>query len=209
MRAIRRAVMRAAARVVVGTLALPDPVLRLAGGSPIRVDGAELSPTAQLLTRLEGLVPRVPPPHLADLARAREEFDLVSTTMLKGVGRAVATWDVTVPGADGPLRARIYTPPGMTGPAPALLYLHGGGFVGEVVREPHVAGQVGDEPPHVGLRAADERLRGGTVARARTERIAGDLGVVAAQHPHVREVRAARCPRSPGTSLPRHPTTGE
>lgn len=43
----------------------------------------------------------------------------------------VKTTDITLPGADGPRRARIYTPDRMValGEAPTLLYLHGGGWV--------------------------------------------------------------------------------
>lgn len=36
--------------------------------------------------------------------------------------------DIRVPGADGMLRARVFTPPG-TGPSPLVLFFHGGGWV--------------------------------------------------------------------------------
>jgi acetyl esterase len=37
--------------------------------------------------------------------------------------------EVTISGAPGPLRARLYVPPGLPAPSPLLVYFHGGGFV--------------------------------------------------------------------------------
>jgi acetyl esterase len=51
---------------------------------------------------------------------------------------AVPTSDLTIPGPDGPLRARHYRPASMTA-APLLVFFHGGGFV------------VGDIESHDGL----------------------------------------------------------
>jgi acetyl esterase len=44
-------------------------------------------------------------------------------------GPAVDTEDVMVDGRDGPVPARVYTRPGTTPGAPAILFIHGGGFV--------------------------------------------------------------------------------
>jgi acetyl esterase/lipase len=41
----------------------------------------------------------------------------------------VTTKDMTYPGAGGAQKARVYTPPGATGPLPVVLYIHGGGWV--------------------------------------------------------------------------------
>ncbi len=41
----------------------------------------------------------------------------------------VAARDLQVSGAAGPIRARLYTPPGYLPPGPCLVYFHGGGFV--------------------------------------------------------------------------------
>lgn len=41
----------------------------------------------------------------------------------------VSTRDTTYPGAAGPQKARVYTPPGAKGPLPVVLYIHGGGWV--------------------------------------------------------------------------------
>jgi acetyl esterase len=37
--------------------------------------------------------------------------------------------DLNVEGADGPLKARLYTPKGAAEPGPGIVYFHGGGFV--------------------------------------------------------------------------------
>jgi acetyl esterase len=44
-------------------------------------------------------------------------------------GPAVSTADVSVAGRDGPIAARVYTRPGTKPGAPAILFIHGGGFV--------------------------------------------------------------------------------
>jgi acetyl esterase/lipase len=41
----------------------------------------------------------------------------------------VTARDIQIPGAAGPLRARVYTPAGATGPLPVVVYFHGGGWV--------------------------------------------------------------------------------
>lgn len=41
----------------------------------------------------------------------------------------VATQDISIDGANGPLLARIYTPEAVTGTPPIVLYFHGGGWV--------------------------------------------------------------------------------
>lgn len=126
---VRRTVLRTAARGLRKGLALPDPLLRRIVGGPVRVDGDELSPAAQLLIKVERLFQRDEPPLLTDLPRARREFDLVSSTMLAGSGPGVRIRDTMVGGAEGLLRARIYLPPGATGTTPTMVYFHGGGFV--------------------------------------------------------------------------------
>jgi acetyl esterase len=40
-----------------------------------------------------------------------------------------STEDITVDGAQGPLRARVYRPEGVDSPAPTVVFFHGGGFV--------------------------------------------------------------------------------
>lgn len=92
-------------------------------------DAGTLDPHVQFLLRVQrlrgrrGLVePSVPE------GRARLERDIRGST---GTPTPVGTVrDLTVPGAIGPLPARVYAPaPRDDGPLPLLVFLHGGGFV--------------------------------------------------------------------------------
>jgi acetyl esterase len=117
------AVLRVTTRLVMAGLALPDPLLRRLVGRPVRVDEGDLSPTAQLLIKLQALAPMDEPHLIPDLARARREFDIVSTALTAAMGRSVRVQDTALGGS---VRARIYTPPAAIGPL--LVYFHGGGF---------------------------------------------------------------------------------
>jgi acetyl esterase len=110
-------------------LCLPDRVIRAIVGAPVHVEGAQLSPTAQLLIALERLVPRAAPQAVPDLAAVRRDYDIVSSVMHAGVARDVEVRDTVVTGARGPIPARVYSPPGVSGPLPLLVFFHGGGFV--------------------------------------------------------------------------------
>jgi len=63
-----------------------------------------------------------------EAARAAFRFSTVGLRQPATLAPVRAVEDTTVPGADGPLRARIYRPEG-DGPVPALVFFHGGGFV--------------------------------------------------------------------------------
>lgn len=83
---------------------------------------------AVLLQLLEA--PGVVPIYQGSPAQGRAAFramtcDLVQPDQVVPVGKVE---DLTVPGADGDLAARVYRPEGV-GPRPTLVYLHGGGFV--------------------------------------------------------------------------------
>jgi acetyl esterase len=108
----------------------------LAGGRKVTIDGNTLDPTLQLIlaaqrrTGTGGLSASDDP----EVARAlmRSSHSVMNTRA------AVLTTDLTIPGPDGPLRARHYRP-AVTGAAPLLVFFHGGGFV------------VGDIESHDGL----------------------------------------------------------
>src|SRR5215212_7239823 len=124
---------RVAARVQYVTaralLALPPRAqLRLAGGTPVEVDGQQLHPEVQLLLHLRE---RTGAPAMSadtpERARRRARRDAVAYA-----GRHVAVGAVTdleIPSRDGPLPARHYAPEEAGGPHPLLVYFHGGGFV--------------------------------------------------------------------------------
>jgi len=107
--------------------ATPGPLWRVSAGRPIEVDGQVLDREAQALARSSRLLglqrddltpaqERARSRHGARLARGR--------TIRVGEVR-----DVTVPGGAGQLDARLYAPPGSSGPGPLLVYFHGGGYV--------------------------------------------------------------------------------
>ncbi len=107
----------------------PRTQRRLARGGPVVIDGNTLDPGIQLLLatrrRLGARPWHVQTPRQARSAMAAEaRLGSVRPTEVGSVE------DVEVAGADGPLRARHYTPPAACGEAqPLLVYLHGGGFV--------------------------------------------------------------------------------
>jgi acetyl esterase len=115
--------------IVRGLGALPPQVQRiLAGGRPVRIDGQELDPEVQLtllLMKLSGRSAFEELPVEEARAEIRREAALYSgaTIPVEGVE------DIEVPGAAGPLAARLFTPAGVSAPAPLLVYLHGGGWV--------------------------------------------------------------------------------
>jgi acetyl esterase len=114
--------------VVVGIVtALPAFVQRLlAGGRAVRIDGLELEPDIQLLLalrRLRGerrLDTMTPAEARAEIARGAESF----AGTLVPVARVES---LTLPGAAGPLAARLYVPEGAA--RGLLVYYHGGGWV--------------------------------------------------------------------------------
>lgn len=108
---------------------LPHSVhILLSGGRQITIQGQRLHPEMQLLLaarRLRGGHPlRADTPSLAR-TRLHAELTYYADSTVPNVG----TRDLEVPGADGPLRARHYTPSGRSGPRPLLVFFHGGGFV--------------------------------------------------------------------------------
>jgi acetyl esterase len=119
-----------ASAVVRSLFGLPRPAKRLIAGSPIRRDGRELDLDMQLLLRLMRLNQG------AELARAtntpakqRKLLDAGSALVAGPAIPGVGTREVTIPGDDGPIAARLYTPVGLAVGSPLLVYYHGGGFV--------------------------------------------------------------------------------
>jgi acetyl esterase len=102
--------------------------LLLAGGRPVRIDGQQLDPAIQLTLRLMRLSGR---PEFEDLpvpeARAEIRHE---AAVYSGAPLPVAeVRKLEVPGANGPLAARLYVAEDHGLPAPLLVYLHGGGWV--------------------------------------------------------------------------------
>ncbi len=112
-------------------LELPDAVKRRIAGPPLLRDGQQLELNTQVLLKLARRDPRPP---LAGLTPAQARADL-SRQVKQVEGAPVpleAVREITVSGAAGPLRARLYVPaadPGSSGGAPLVVYFHGGGWV--------------------------------------------------------------------------------
>jgi acetyl esterase len=108
-------------------LSLPDPVRRRVAGPPVRIDGRTLDPAAQLLV---SLVTRALP--LAgdrrDVHRRRRVLVAAARAAMPRV-RGVHCLDRDIPGPGGPLPVRVYRSLAARAEPPAIVYLHGGGFV--------------------------------------------------------------------------------
>ncbi len=109
-------------------LDLPRPLAdRIIDAPPIEVDGRTLDRHVQLLIAF-GARLGVDRNDAVDVATRRREM-----RRFAGLGmrrrRDVHVWDRSFDGPGGELRARVYRPHGLVGTAPALVYLHGGGWV--------------------------------------------------------------------------------
>lgn len=110
--------------------ALPEAVLHRLAGPQRVVDGQRLEPEVQAAL---GILNRLPGESFEKLplAQGRRQID-VQAWQFGGRPEPVAQLqDLLIPGADGPIPARLYRPrPAPSGdPAPLAVYFHGGGFV--------------------------------------------------------------------------------
>ncbi|TCK20654.1 alpha/beta hydrolase [Pseudonocardia endophytica] len=122
---LRARALRTALHAVLG---MPLPLKRALAGRPVHVDGQDLDLDFQVLRTVTGSNRgRAAPPRDARTIRTGQSFfgGVVAGDPEPGVLRT----DTTVPGADGDLTARLYTPDTLTGASPVLVYFHGGGFV--------------------------------------------------------------------------------
>ncbi len=106
---------------------LPGAVrVALSGQRSARADGVALDPTLQLAVALRPSADRTHDAiHNPNKSRARFRREILSTV---GTPTPIAqVRGLTVDGASGPLRARLYRPE--AGPRPMLVYFHGGGYV--------------------------------------------------------------------------------
>ncbi len=105
---------------------LPPPAIRRLAGNPVVINGRTLDPEMQLilkLARLEG-------PAVETLTVGKGRLRVRASAQLAGGNQSVgAVADRTIDGPGGPLTLRFYAPDGLTGPAPALVFFHGGGWI--------------------------------------------------------------------------------
>ena len=105
---------------------LPRPVLARLAGAPVVIDGRTLDPEIQLILRLQRL--EGPAAESVSITRGRRIID--SSSRLAGGKQPIgAVTDRTIDGPGGPLALRFYTPRGLSGRSPALVFLHGGGWI--------------------------------------------------------------------------------
>jgi acetyl esterase len=126
------------AAVFRGLMGLPAPVVRRLAGPPVVLDGQQLDAETQWMLRLQRLM-REPGPETLPIPQGRAAMRR-QTRLVGGRQPVSAVRDLTVPGAAGPLGARLYVPgekvAADTGPAseanaatPLLVLLHGGGMI--------------------------------------------------------------------------------
>jgi acetyl esterase len=123
---LRSQVERAAARALLG---MPRPLLRRFAGPPVRSpEGYELDLQGQAQLRLMR-ISKQPELHERGVESGRRSLDRMGPLLeIRGIDD-VDTIDRTVPGADGPRRARVYLPRARRTPGPGLVWFHGGGWV--------------------------------------------------------------------------------
>ncbi len=109
-----------------GIFALPRAARRRLAGAPVVLDGKTLDVDMQLLLRLE----KLEGPEVAAMSISKGRRRIVSSARLAGGSQPIgAVTERTIDGPGGPLALRFYTPRGLAGPSPALVYLHGGGWI--------------------------------------------------------------------------------
>ncbi len=121
---LRARALRTALHAVLG---MPPPLKRALAGPPVHVDGQHLDLDFQVLRTVTGSHRgRSAPPRDAPSLRSVQSFfgGVVAGDPEPGVLRT----DTTVPGAEGALPARLYTPDTPAEASPMLVYFHGGGF---------------------------------------------------------------------------------
>jgi acetyl esterase len=115
-------------------LGMPTGLQRILAGRRVVVDGQTLDPETQWMLRVEQLAGE-PAAETLPMPEARKAI-LRQATLVGGVQPIGETRDLTVPGADGPIPARLYVPrdqvgtPDRAGTAsPLLFFVHGGGMM--------------------------------------------------------------------------------
>jgi acetyl esterase len=111
-------------------LSQPPPVLRnIVGPAKKSPDGLVLDVQVQALMWLLTTM-QIPEIAGGDVESARRNVERSAPILDIAPAYDVAAYDRAVPGAEGALMARIYTPPAAKGgAAPGLIYFHGGGWV--------------------------------------------------------------------------------
>ncbi|MCL3817569.1 alpha/beta hydrolase [Aeromicrobium wangtongii] len=136
-------------------LQLPSPVIARLAGAPVVVDGRTLDPEMQLVLRLQ----RLDGPAVEELSIRQGRRVIVASSQVAGGTQPIgAVTDRTIDGPAGPLGLRFYTPRGLSGRSPALLFLHGGGWIYGDLESHDALCRVLAEEAQVRVVAVDYRL---------------------------------------------------
>ena len=113
--------------IIRSLMKLPESLLlRMAGGKPLAIDGRVMDPRVQLLAVQGAKAPSITTLDPVAARAATSE----GLALLDDAPRAsVAISDMTVPGPESDLPARLYRPKAAAGSLPGLVYFHMGGCV--------------------------------------------------------------------------------
>lgn len=106
--------------------ASPESWVALAAGPPAVIRGRTLDPRLALIARA---ATRQPALHTLTPAEARAATDDALSLVTGPTPPLERLEEHRVPGAEGPLVARLHVPPALDGPRPLILYFHQGGCV--------------------------------------------------------------------------------
>lgn len=101
-------------------------ILKLAGGTPLQIDGRTMDPRIQFLTAQGAKAPSMT---TLPIEEARKGTDDGLAMLDAKPRRTVSILGRTIPGPEGDLHVRVYTPAGATGRLPGIVYYHMGGCV--------------------------------------------------------------------------------
>ena len=125
MRLSDRLLVAVARRALRPPTSLPGLLRR---ARPVVVDGQHLDPQVQWMLTLQKLTRR-PALDSGTPERARRLMAIDQRMVDAPPPSVHAIRELTIDGAEGPLKARLYQPTDAAEPGPGVLYFHGGGFV--------------------------------------------------------------------------------
>jgi acetyl esterase len=183
---LRAATLRFQRELLQRLLRLPRPLLvRMAGGRRIVRDAAPLDEQAQLLLKMAERLDSKPTWRL-DVAEARAEIKRGAYVVAPEKREMASVSSHECEGPNGPVPLRVYRPRALADDrrAPALVWVHGGGFVtGDLDDYDGLCRQLADAIPavivSVDYRLAPEHKYPAAVLDARAERWGIDAGRIA------------------------------